>query len=159
MRRISSNSRNAALAAWAAWDQGRFWEMHDLLLDKAPDLAEAVLYDLARELKLDLEKFKEVMDEQDRLMEGKTPLSQLPHLSELQANLERVHASDIWSTPTVIINGRVIEGEQPYDYYREIIDRALGRKTGDGSGSTAPDVIPGTGAAFDGRTRSVSHRQ
>jgi len=125
MRRYSHDSRNAALAAWAAWDQGKFWEMHDLLFENAPELERANLDSLARKLGLDMAKFNKVMDESNQLMDEQTPLSKLPHLSELQENLDRVHEIDVWSTPTTIINGRLIKGVQPYENYKSAIDEAL----------------------------------
>jgi hypothetical protein len=113
MRRYSNDSKNAALAAWAAWDQGKFWEMHDLIFENAPVLDRSILDQLARDLGLDMERFRKAMDEQT-------------HLSELQENIDRIHKLDIWSTPTAIINGRVIKGAQPYEKYREAVDEALG---------------------------------
>ena len=112
MRRYSHDSRNAAMAAWAAWDQGKFWEMHDLLFEKAPELDRPALDELARKLGLDMKKFSKAMDDQI-------------HLSELQENLDRVHKLDIWSTPTTIINGTVIKGAQPYEIYQKAVDEAL----------------------------------
>jgi len=116
MRRYSHDSQNAALAAWAAWDQGKFWEMHDLLFEKAPELDRPALDELARQLGLDMARYKKAMDEKT-------------HLPELQENLDRIHELDIWSTPTTIINGRVIKGAQPYENYKKIIDEALGKSS------------------------------
>jgi hypothetical protein len=116
MRRYSHDSQNAALAAWAAWDQGKFWEMHDLLFEKAPELDRPALDELAQQLGLDMARYKKAMDEQT-------------HLPELQENLDRIHELDIWSTPTTIINGRVIKGAQPYENYKKIIDEALGKSS------------------------------
>ena len=116
MRRYSHDSQNAALAAWAAWDQGKFWEMHDLLFEKAPELDRPALDELARQLGLDMARYKKAMDEQT-------------HLPELQENLDRIHELDIWSTPTTIINGRAIKGAQPYESYKKIIDEALGKSS------------------------------
>jgi hypothetical protein len=112
IRRNSEQSRDAALAAFAAWDQGKFWEMHDLLYGKAPNLDRKSIKELARTLGLDLEKFEKSLDDQQ-------------HLGVLQENLERVHALDIWSTPTVIINGSLIKSTQPYEHYRDMIEEAL----------------------------------
>ncbi|UCG37863.1 MAG: thioredoxin domain-containing protein [bacterium] len=131
MRKYSNDSRNAALAAWAAWDQGKFWEMHDLLFEHAPELERPVLDDLARQLGLDMVKFAKAMDE-------------MTHLPELQENLDRVHELDVWSTPTTIINGRMLKGAQPYENYKAVIDEALG------AGSTAR---PGLG--FVGRVMTL----
>jgi hypothetical protein len=112
MRKYSNDSRNAAMAAWAAWEQGKFWEMHDLLFQHAPELERPVLDRLAGELGLDMARFKSAMD-------GMT------HLPELQKNLDRIHDLDVWSTPTVIINGRMYKGAQPYENYKVIVEEAL----------------------------------
>jgi hypothetical protein len=118
MRKYSNDSRNAALAAWAAWDQGKFWEMHDLLFVNAPELDRPVLDRLARELGLDMVKFSASMDK-------------MVQLGELQENLDRIHDLDIWSTPTVIINGRLYKGAQPYEKYKEAVEEALkGKRSG-----------------------------
>jgi len=116
MRKYSHDSRNAALAAWAAWDQGKFWEMHDLLFEKAPELDRPALEELALELGLDMDRFKKTMDDQI-------------HLPELQENLDRIHELDIWSTPTTLINGHIIKGAQPYENYRKIIEEALSQSS------------------------------
>ena len=128
MRRYSNDSRNAALAAWAAWEQDRFWEMHDLLFENAPELERPVLEDLARKLGLDLDRFRKALDG-------------MAHLPELQENLNRVHDLDIWSTPTVIINGRVIKGAQPYENYREVIEEALKEKTSGRGPVSLPSLL------------------
>jgi protein-disulfide isomerase len=47
----------AACAAEAAGLQGRFWEMHDLLFDDQARLEDPHLWDRARRLELDLERF------------------------------------------------------------------------------------------------------
>ena len=125
MRRYSHDSRNAALAAWAAWDQNKFWEMHDLLFEKAPELDRPALEKLARELDLDMDKFQKSMDEQT-------------HLPELQENLDRIHELDIWSTPTAIINGRIIKGAQPLENYRKVIEAALGQSS---QGQSRPSIV------------------
>jgi hypothetical protein len=112
MRKFSGDSRNAALAAWAAWDQGKFWEMHELLFQHAPELQRPDLEALARKLGLDMAKFNKAMDD-------------MTHLPELNANLDRIHELDIWSTPTIIINGHVLKGAQPYDNYKAVIEQVL----------------------------------
>ena len=117
MRKYSHDSRNAALAAWAAWDQGKFWEMHDLLFEKAPELDRPNLDELARKLGLDMKKFTKAMDDQARL-------------PELQENLDKIHELDVWSTPTTIINGRILKGAQSYENYKKAVEEALGQSSG-----------------------------
>ena len=115
MRKYSNDSRNAALAAWAAWDQGKFWEMHDLLFENAPELDRASLDRIAGELGLDMGRFKKAMDD-------------MAHLPQLQENLDRAHKCDIWSTPTVFINGAIFKGAQPFENYRKAVDDVLKEK-------------------------------
>lgn len=112
MRQYSNQSRDAALAAWAAWDQGKFWEMHDLLFERAPELDRAAIDGIAKKLGLDMAKFGKAMDGQEKL-------------GELQQNLDRIHALDIWGTPTTIINGEIIKGAMPYETYRDAVKKAL----------------------------------
>jgi protein-disulfide isomerase len=49
----------AACAAEAAGLQGRFWDMHDLLFDDQARLEDPHLWDRARRLELDLQRFDE----------------------------------------------------------------------------------------------------
>ena len=55
---VHPHAQLAAEAAEAAADQGRFWEMHDLLLDHQDALAPDDLVGYASELGLDLERFR-----------------------------------------------------------------------------------------------------
>jgi protein-disulfide isomerase len=48
----------AAQAAWAAQQQGKFWEYHDALFTNQKQLGEALYLDIAKKLNLDLEKFE-----------------------------------------------------------------------------------------------------
>ncbi|MBL1202751.1 MAG: DsbA family protein [Nostoc sp. GBBB01] len=48
----------AAAAAWAAHQQGKFWEYHDALFTNQKQLSEALYLDIAKNLNLDLVKFK-----------------------------------------------------------------------------------------------------
>ena len=48
----------AAKAAWAANQQGKFWEYSDALFSQQKELGEALYVDIATNLNLDLDKFK-----------------------------------------------------------------------------------------------------
>lgn len=49
---------NAARAAWAAQQQGRFWEYHDALFAHQGELSEALYLSLATQLKIDRTRFE-----------------------------------------------------------------------------------------------------
>ncbi|MBD2203433.1 thioredoxin domain-containing protein [Calothrix sp. FACHB-1219] len=55
---IHDQALPAAKAAWAASQQGKFWEYHDALFANQKQLGEALYIDTAESLHLDLEKFK-----------------------------------------------------------------------------------------------------
>ncbi|MCX7807810.1 MAG: DsbA family protein [Deltaproteobacteria bacterium] len=86
----------AARAAIAAGNQGKFWEMHDLLFDHQDALSEEDLSRYARQLGLDMERFRADMrseETQKRI--------------EADRNLGRAIGVD--HTPTIFINGRRFE--------------------------------------------------
>ncbi len=55
---IHTEALPAATAAWAAHQQGKFWEYHDALFTNQKQLSEALYLDIAKKLNLDLGKFK-----------------------------------------------------------------------------------------------------
>ncbi|MFS0513550.1 DsbA family protein [Nostoc sp. UIC 10607] len=55
---IHAEALPAATAAWAAHQQGKFWEYHDALFTNQKQLGEALYLDIAKNLNLDLGKFK-----------------------------------------------------------------------------------------------------
>src|ERR1044072_5146511 len=61
LKEIHPQAMSAALAAEAAARQGKFWEMHDLILENQRDLRESALLLLADSLHLDLEQFRSDM--------------------------------------------------------------------------------------------------
>jgi protein-disulfide isomerase len=54
---IHDNAMPAAQAAWAAGQQGKFWQFHDALFSSQKQLGEALYAQIAESLKLDLQKF------------------------------------------------------------------------------------------------------
>jgi protein-disulfide isomerase len=103
----------AAEALLAAGDQGKYWEMHDLMIKKSPDLAREKLIRYARELHLDLMKFTSDLDT-------------MKHKKRIEADEKLAVAMDIYNTPTFFINGIKVTGNRPYAYFKKIIDEELG---------------------------------
>lgn len=105
-------SKIAAEASLAARDQGKYWEMHDLLLTRSPKLDRASLIAYAGELQLDVKKFTESVDS------GK-------HAREIDRDLKLAETIDLYNTPTLYINGRQVVGERPFEFFKKIIDEEL----------------------------------
>ncbi|MCT7983182.1 thioredoxin domain-containing protein [Laspinema sp. A4] len=57
LTQIHAQALPAAQAAWAAQQQGKFWEYHDALFQQQEQLGEALYGTIAQTLNLDLEKF------------------------------------------------------------------------------------------------------
>lgn len=105
-------SKIAAEASLAARDQGKYWEMHDILLTRSPKLDRASLIAYANELSLDVKKFTESIDS------GK-------HAKDIEGDIKLAESIDLYNTPTFYINGRQIVGERPFDFFKKVIDEQL----------------------------------
>ena len=105
-------SRSAAEASLAAREQGKYWEMHDILIKRSPKLDRASLIGYARELGLDVQKFTASIDSQK-------------FKKEIDADLKLAQDMDLFNTPTFYINGRQVVGERPFEYLKKIIDEEM----------------------------------
>jgi protein-disulfide isomerase len=111
------HGRDAALAAEAASLQGRFWEMHDLLYQnqlvwsQAND-ARPMFNDYARELHLDVERFRKDF--------GSAQVA-------AQVDRQREHgvARGVENTPTIFINKQPIAPPFSPERLHEAIDAAM----------------------------------
>lgn len=86
--------------------------MHNLLHDKSPKLDHDSLISYAKELGLDLDRFKKDLDG-------------LTHKKEIDRDLALGKSLDLYNTPTFYINGVKLVGERPYEQFKEIVDREL----------------------------------
>ena len=105
-------SHIAAEASLAARDQNKYWEMHDLLLKKSPQLDRASLIRYSQELGMDVKKFAESLDA-------------MKHSASIEKDKKLAVDLDLYNTPTFFINGRKVVGNRAYDYFQKIIDEEL----------------------------------
>lgn len=103
-----------ALAAECADDQGQFWEYHDLLFENQGSIDRAALTTFAEQLGLNLETFDACVDNQT-------------HIDELRNDLAAAQNAGLTGTPTFFINGRRVQGAQPYEIFAAIIDEELAK--------------------------------
>ena len=110
--KLHPEARDAAAAAVAAGNQGKFWQMHDKLFANQDHLTAADLEKYARELKLDVKKWS----------------AELPAAKE---KVEKEHAEgeklDITGTPTLYINGRKYAGPLRYEEVKDWVDEEMSR--------------------------------
>lgn len=86
-----------AVASECAGDQGKFWEYHDLLFSGGRGLGQESLVSLAADLGLDRERFFKCLNNADVL-------------ARVSADIELGKRLNVKSTPTILINGRMIVG-------------------------------------------------
>lgn len=110
-----NNAKGAAAASMAAYEQGKFWEMHDKLFANQTALDRPSLEKYAQELGLDMSKFKAALDS------NKFDA----YITADSAEGSRVGAN---GTPTFFINGRQLVGAQPVDAFKTLIDEELKKK-------------------------------
>lgn len=95
------------IAGRCAEAQGRFWEMHDLLYARTEEWygasnPNAAFIDLAEEVGLDADAFRECLAER-------------PHLRDIAASRKYGESLGVGGTPTIYLNGRQVPSGQ-YDY-------------------------------------------
>ena len=102
----------AAKAALAAGKQGKFWEMHDALFDNQSKLGAEFYTTKAKELGLNVEKFKADMAS-----------------PEIEASIKEDQAlankNGIQGTPGFFVGGVAVKGAYPIDHFKMIVDRLL----------------------------------
>jgi Na+/H+ antiporter NhaA len=90
---VHPNAQHAAEASEAAASQGRFWEMHDRLLNHQDELTPDHLRRYAEELGLDVDRFWEELRRHD-------------HAGRIDDDVGSADASGVAGTPSFFINGR-----------------------------------------------------
>ena len=111
---VHPNAQIAAEAAEAAGAQGKFWEMHDRLLDHQDELEPADLERYAEELGLDVDRF---VDE----VRGRK------YASRVEEDVASADASGVAGTPTFFINGRRHQGAYDAQILTGEVERARNR--------------------------------
>ena len=105
-------SRIAAQAFFAAADQGKAWEMHDLLLEKSPKLDRKSLDGYAAWLQLDMTRFSKALDT-------------MKDNQQIQEEHDLAIKMDLYNTPTIFINGIKVIGNRSFEYLQRIVEAEL----------------------------------
>jgi protein-disulfide isomerase len=114
---IGNESTWAAEASECANDQGRFWDYHDKLYEQQGNensgaFSQDNLKRFAAELGLDTTKFNACLDS------GK-------YQSQVQAAYNEAVKRRVNSTPTILVNGKVIQNGSDYQVLQAAIEAAL----------------------------------
>jgi protein-disulfide isomerase len=113
---IHPQAFRAAEAAQCAREQGKFWELHDVLFANQQALQPDELKKHAAGVGVDPAKFNACLDASKY---GERVQQQMSVGTQL----------GVGSTPSIFINGRLVSGAQPYEVFAAIIDEELTRAT------------------------------
>ncbi|MFD5625719.1 Na+/H+ antiporter NhaA [Streptomyces sp. NPDC127072] len=111
---VHPDAQLAAEASEAAAEQGYFWEMHDLLLDRQEALSGRDLMRYARELGLDVDAFREDMERH----RGARRVAE---------DVDSADLSGVSGTPTFFVNGRRHHGAYDIAALTQAVEHARQR--------------------------------
>lgn len=90
-----TRAQDAAMAAEAAGEQGKFWEMHDYLFEKEENLSKEAILDGAKKLSLDMEKFQKSLESEE-------------FKKKIARDMSDGNRFGVSATPTLFLNGMEI---------------------------------------------------
>ena len=105
-------AQKAAEAAECAGEEGKYWEMHDMLFEKGVQGGVESFKGFAKELGLKTDKFNDCLDS------GKMA-------AEVRADMNAGSTAGIRGTPGFIVNGQLVSGAQPFEAFEQVIEAAL----------------------------------
>jgi len=105
----------AAEAADCAGDQGAYWKYHDALFNQQYGLSRTAYEHYATDLGLDIKAFAACLDSHR-------------YLSKIQANASDAASVGLDSTPSFVINGRILIGALPLSDFKAVVDEELAAK-------------------------------
>jgi protein-disulfide isomerase len=109
------NARPAAEAAACADEQGRFWQFHDELFSKPGKLTDPDLKEHAVAAGLEASRFNACFDGHR-------------FKSDVDKDVKEGNEAGVSGTPAFFINGRALEGAQPFEAFKRLIDEELTAK-------------------------------
>jgi protein-disulfide isomerase len=109
------NARPAAEAAACAQEQGRFWQYHDRLFSSPDKLTDADLRSHAAAVGLEEARFGACVDGHR-------------FKNQVDQDVKDANAAGVTGTPAFFINGRSLEGAQPFEAFKQLIDEELAAK-------------------------------
>ena len=105
-------AKGAAEAALAAHEQGKFWQMHEILFKNQQALTPADLEKYAQEIGLNMPKFKAAIESHK-------------FAAAIEADMKQGSELGVSGTPAAFVNGQLVSGAQPVDAFKKIVEAEL----------------------------------
>ena len=103
----------AAFASMAAKEQGKFWEMHDLIFANFNQLNDQKLKELAAEAGLDMARY-----------ESDLKSKQQAYLNIIRRDMQEGQRNGVRGTPSIFVNGRLLKSRS-IQGFKAIIEKEL----------------------------------
>ncbi len=117
----SSATVQAAEAAYCAADQDAFWPYHDLIFANQAELFANRQADISPSLKVFAEVLELDQEAFDSCLDGGK------YRDRVQQDEDDARSLGISGTPSFIINGGLLRGNQPFANFQQIIESELGK--------------------------------
>ena len=114
--RFHKAARPTAIASLAAMQQGKFWEMHDVLFEVGSDLDAAKMPEYAEQAGLNIDRFNRDLEANEAVYD-----------SAVTADYRSGTAVDVRGTPTLYVNGKKVR-VRTVEGMSAMIDAALEAK-------------------------------
>jgi protein-disulfide isomerase len=116
----ASDPEREAEAAYCAGDQGKFWDMHDMLFanygyGSVNGFSRSVLTGIAKKIGVETGQFNTCMDEEK-------------YKDQIQQDDIDGRAAGITGTPAFIINDQIVKGYQSYEQIQQVIEQELAKQ-------------------------------
>ncbi len=100
----------------AAKEQGKFWELHDLIFANYNQLSEQKLKNLAAEAGLDMNRFNQDLKNRRQA-----------YLDIIRRDMQEGQRNGVRGTPTIFINGRLLK-QRSLPGFKAEIEKELAKK-------------------------------
>ena len=109
---VHEEARLAAEASLAADAQGKFWELHDIMMANEHDLTRDAILGYARQAGMDVGKLADALDRHT-------------YADALAKEMAAAKEIGVHAVPEFLINGEDVQGLRPVETFRAAIDKAL----------------------------------
>ncbi len=105
-------SFKAAEASECADEQGKFWEYHDMLFENTTNMTPQRFAEIGKELSLNATQFDDCLNSGEKSR-------------EVQKDVQDGLSYAVDGAPTFFVNGKILEGPQPYHVFEKVIEDGL----------------------------------
>jgi protein-disulfide isomerase len=110
-----NRARPSAEAIFCAKDQGKYWEYREKAFASNPKLEDSDLSQIAKDLGLNMKKW-------DKCVQSHA------YASRIDADIAAGQDVGVQGTPHFFVNNQVINGAQPFEAFKTVIDQELAKK-------------------------------